>query len=879
MSLSLYRKKRSFKTTSEPEGGKSSGAKLRFVVQKHDASHLHYDFRLEMEGVLKSWAVPKGPSLDPSVKRLAMMVEDHPYDYRNFEGIIPEGNYGAGTVIVWDEGTYEPAVAEAKDKRSQEKQLLAELKKKRLKIRLHGKKLHGDFALFKTGYGADNAWLLTKLEDKYASAEDITEKDRSVVSKRTLAQVEKAAGVVRVKKAAVKAKTKKTANAKAAKTRFAAKKNEEAEQTGDIGKMIAAAPRASFPAVFKPMLATRVAEPFDGQDWIYEIKWDGYRAVAYLKGSKVNIYSRNLLSFNEKFGPVADALRELKTDAVFDGEIVALDETDKPNFQLLQNHAAGEAHFAYYVFDVVWYDGKDLSELPLLERKQILRSILPEEHPVIRYSSHIENTGKDFFEVAVRHGLEGIMAKRSTSAYTKNQRSGEWLKIKNDQRLEAIICGFTKPRNSRSYFGAVILGKYKGSKLEYIGHSGSGFNESALKEMYARFKPLITEKCPFDKVPKTNMPVTWLKPQLVCEVKFTEWTGENILRHPIFLGLREDKKAANEKNEKVIQAPTRSKARPAGPAAKSAAAIPEDEKEAVVTVKGHSLKFTNLNKLYWTAEKITKRDLLNYYTAIAPYIMPYMKDRPQSLNRHPDGIDKPNFFQKNMGEHAPDWISTLPFTSDSDRKPTNYLVCKTEADLLYMASQGCIEMNPWHSRVNKVDYPDWCVIDLDPDTNTFNKVIETAQVVKQVLDSIGADSYCKTSGSTGLHIYIPLGAKYTYDQSRLLAQLVVQMVQAELPSFTSIERTPSKRKGKIYLDYLQNKTTQTIAAPYSLRPKPGAPVSAPLHWEEVTKGLKIKDHNIRNIFDRLKETGDIFKPVLGKGIDMKKALQKIEALQ
>jgi bifunctional non-homologous end joining protein LigD len=879
MSLSLYRKKRTFKSTSEPTGGQSSGAKLRFVIQKHDASHLHYDFRLEMEGVLKSWAVPKGPSLDPSVKRLAMMVEDHPYDYRNFEGIIPEGNYGAGTVIVWDEGFYEPADAEGPGKKTQEKQLLAELKRKRLKIRLHGKKLKGDFALFKTGYGAENAWLLTKLDDKYASDEDITIKDKSVVTRRTLAQVEKAAGVVRVKKSAAKSKPqgRETAAAPGRKKSATAKPDADDQPDAKPAALLSAAPKAAFPAIFKPMLATRVATPFDGEDWIYEIKWDGYRAVAYLKKSKVNIYSRNLLSFNEKFAPVVQTLRELKTEAVFDGEIVALDETDKPNFQLLQNHAAEESRFAYYVFDLVWYNGKDLTGLPLLDRKNVLLDILPADHPVIRYSSHIERTGKDFFEVAVKHGLEGIMAKRATSNYVKNQRSGEWLKIKNDQRLEAIICGFTKPRNSRSYFGAVILGRYKGSTLEYIGHSGSGFNEVTLKKMHALFKPLITDKCPFAKVPKTNMPVTWLKPELVCEVKFTEWTGENILRHPIFLGLREDKKAANEKNEKVIQAPARSKTTTTAPA-KKAGGIPAEEKEAVVTVKGHHLKFTNLDKLYWPKEKITKRDLLNYYTAIAPYILPYMKDRPQSLNRHPDGIDKPNFFQKNMGDTAPDWITTLPFTSDSDNKKTNYLVCKGEAELLYMASQGCIEMNPWHSRVGKVDYPDWCVIDLDPDTNTFNKVIETALMVKQVLDSIEVDSYCKTSGSTGLHIYIPLGAKYTYDQSRMLAQLIVQLVQAELPSFTSIERSPSKRKGKIYLDYLQNKTTQTIAAPYSLRPKPGAPVSTPLHWEEVTNGLRIKDHNMHNIFERLKETGDIFKPVLGKGINLREALANIERL-
>ena len=381
------------------------------------------------------------------------------------------------------------------------------------------------------------------------------------------------------------------------------------------------------------------------------------------------------------------------------------------------------------------------------------------------------------------------------------------------------------------------------------------------------------------------MPVTWLKPELVCEVKFAEWTSEKILRQPIFIGLREDKKAINEKNEKVVKAPVKKKNAAApvkpGTARKKTTApvrISGEAKEEKVIVEGHELTFTNLSKIYWPAEKITKRDILNYYTQMAPYILPYMINRPQSLNRHPDGIDRPNFFQKNMGEHAPGWITTFPFTGDKGKTPTNYLVCKGEAELLYMASQGCIEMNPWHSRIPDIEFPDWCVIDLDPDTNTFDKVIETANMVKQVLDNIGVEGYCKTSGSTGLHIYVPLGAKYTYDQSRMLAELVVTLVHNELPRFTSLERSPAKRKGKIYLDYLQNKTTQTIAAPYSLRPKPGAPVSTPLQWEEVKKGLRIKDHNINNALARVKETGDIFKPVLGKGADLKKAIKKIESL-
>lgn len=891
MSLTLYRKKRTFHSTTEPEGGKNTGASLHFVVQKHDASHLHYDFRLEMNGVLKSWAVPKGPSLDPSVKRLAMMVEDHPYDYREFEGIIPEGNYGAGTVIVWDEGTYEPAEEDTAGKKTQEKTLLAAVKKNRLRFILHGKKLKGEFALVKTHTGAENAWLLMKIKDRYASEKDITLRQRSVLSGKTIEQVQKNADKVwKGGKAVTNKKTTVQPREKIAREKNNRKENGMAaagkKEDKAVSEILAHCPEAGFPKRFKPMLATRVAEAFDGKNWLYEIKWDGYRAVAYLHKGKVQVYSRNLVSFNSKFAQVTEALAAWNETCVIDGEIVALDENGQPSFQMLQNHQRQQdKQFAYYVFDIIWYNGKSLTALGLLKRKTILESILPPDHPVIRYSSHVEEKGKDFFQVSVKHGLEGIMAKKCDSVYIKGHRSSEWLKIKNDHRMEAIICGFTKPRNSRNYFGAVILGKYTGNELVYIGHSGSGFTEKGLREMYDKFKPLVRKRPPFAQEPKTNMPVTWLKPELVCEVKFTEWTSDHILRHPIFLGLREDKKAADEKNENVIKAPVdKKKTAPAKKAApvKRKLSVEKPSKqiqidpeagEQIITVKRHDLKLTNLNKRYWPKEKITKRDLLQYYADISSYIMPYMKDRPQSLNRHPNGITQPGFFHKNMPETAPDWIDIYPYKSDSDNKTTHYLVCRNEASLLYMASLGCIEMNPWHSRVPDTDYPDWCVIDLDPDTNSFNQVIETAQVVRQVLQSAGAEGYCKTSGSTGLHIYIPLGAKYTYDQSRMLAQLVVQRVHAELPKFTSLERSPSKRKGKIYLDYLQNKTTQTIAAPYSLRPKPGAPVSTPLHWDEVVKGLKIKDHNIHNIFDRLKSMGDIFNPVLGKGVDMGRILK------
>ena len=556
MGLALYKKKRSFDKTPEPSGKKTAaGNELRFVIQKHDASHLHYDFRLEMGGVLKSWAVPKGPSTDPDVKRLAMMVEDHPYDYRNFEGIIPKGNYGAGTVMIWDEGTYEPADIENK---SPEKNLLQQLKSGKLKFILNGSKLKGEFALVKSHGRGENEWLLMKLKDKYASSTDITQKDKSSRSKKTLAQIASTSKNFYKSNRAASNSSNKIKKEKPTKP---TKKNAEQKPDEEIKHLLEKCRKSPLPADIKPMLATLVDTPFADDQWLYEIKWDGYRAVSYLYNGIIEIRSRNNLSFNNKFKPIVDALKDWNINAVIDGEIIAADQKGHANFQQLQGFAknGGEANLIYYVFDLIWYDGKRVADLPLIERKQILKNICPEDNAVIKYSDHIIGNGKAFFEEALKQGLEGVMAKKIDSEYITAFRSRNWLKIKNSKNLEAIICGFTKPRRSRQFFGAIILGRYEGDKLIYIGHSGSGFDEKGLKDMYKKFQPLISNKCPFAVKPKTNMPVTWLKPKLVCEVKYSEWTEEKNLRHPIFVGLREDKTAADEKNEKIVHPPSKKK--------------------------------------------------------------------------------------------------------------------------------------------------------------------------------------------------------------------------------------------------------------------------------------------------------------------------------
>jgi len=881
MSLTKYKEKRNFKESPEPTGGKPDSGKLRFVIQKHDASHLHYDFRLEMDGVLKSWAVPKGPSTDPEIKRLAMMVEDHPYDYRNFEGIIPDG-YGAGTVIIWDEGFYEPADSNGMSKQAMEKLLLKGIGQGKLHFKLKGKKLKGEYALVKTSGRGENSWLLFKVKDQYASKEDITLKDKSVISKKTLAQVEKTSTNFYQSNKAGKKK-----NAAAAKEKPAKAKSKSRSPVK--GK------KAAFPSTLSPMLATLVDKPFHQDGWQYEVKWDGYRTIAFCNKNKVELKSRNNKSFNEKFYAVHQALKQWNLQAVVDGEIVVLDENGKSDFGKLQNwRSEADGDLFYCVFDLLWYQGRELMSLPLSERKAQLVQLLP-ENGIIRLSESFEVDGIEFFETVKKLGLEGLIAKKSDSLYLPGIRTKEWLKIKANKRQEMVIGGYTKNNDSSKQFSSLLLGFFENGKLVYTGKVGTGFNDKQQSEMLKQFRPLISKKVPFTETPNVNKPsrfrpdppkaeAVWLKPELVCEVSYTEMTTDGIMRHPSFEGMRIDKKAKEVTREKPLHTKAvtergKSQSKILKPVAKGDRKTflnPKDNLQ-VRKVNGHEIKFNNLDKIYWPKEKITKRDMLNYYYQVAPYILPYLKGRPQSMNRHPNGITGESFYFKDVTGTAPEWIETFNYRSPSDNRLRKYLVAKDEASLLYMGTLGCIEMNPWHSKADNEDYPDWCIIDLDPAGQTFDQVIEAARVTKDVLDGLDVPSYPKTSGSTGIHVYIPMGAKYTYEQSKEFARVVATLVHQQIPKFTSIERVVKARKGKMYLDFLQNRSQATVAAPYSLRPKPGATVSMPLHWEEVKKGLKMTDFNIYNSLDRIKSEGDIFKPVLGKGINLEKVISKFNS--
>jgi len=863
-----YFKKRSFSKTPEPKGKKVArkAGKLKFVVQEHHATALHYDFRLEMEGVLKSWAVPKGPSMNPHDHHLAIQTEDHPYDYRNFEGVIPEHNYGAGNVIIWDEGWYEPR-AEDGDEAS----LLRDLKKGHVTFIMHGKKLQGEFALIKMPHAKeDNAWLLIKKGDEFASEADVTQQDESVRSHRKV------------------------------------------DDLGAHNKLpdLSDFPKVTKPWTVKPMLCTLVDEPFDRDDYLFEIKWDGYRAIGTKYGRDVQLYSRNQNDFVAKFPPVVGALRELSHDVILDGEVVVVDGDGRAHFEWLQGYGkVPHGHLQYHVFDILWCDGRDVRSMPLLHRKALLQAILPSAQTgVLRYSDHVTGAGLKLFHAMQKRGLEGMVAKNANSEYREDVRGQDWLKVKTHLRQEVVIGGYTEPRGGRQYLGSLLVGTYEDGELVYRGHSGGGIPDEQRKSLQARLARIERKTSPFSTEPKPNAPVHWVRPELVCEMEFSEWTSEGSMRHPEFKGLRDDKEPKEVHKEKakkpgirvsqrsvpsdsptVLGGDQNGSERPdhSKPTHSDASSTPSStppktvgDERGVERRRQRPLPFepSHLDKIFFPKHKYTKGDLFEYYTAAAEFILPYLADRPLSLNRMPDGVKGPSFFQKN-NPHLPDWVPSTNIFSESNNEDLHWIVGGSLETLLYIVQLGSIEVNPWNSRVGKLDHPDWIVIDLDPEGVTFNDVIAVAQTVHEVCEQWHIPAYPKTSGKTGIHIFIPMGAKYTYEQAKNLAHLIVLEVNKRQPKITSVERMPAKRKHKIYLDFLQNREGQTLAAPYSVRPTPEASVSMPLHWDEVKKGLDPMDFTIKNAARRLSRTGDLWKPVLGKGIDLAQVLKRIESSQ
>lgn len=856
MALNLYRKKRNFGETPEPSSGKEkSSAKLTFVVQRHDASHLHYDFRLEMDGVLKSWAVPKGPSMKAGERRLAVHVEDHPLAYGKFYGEIPEGNYGAGIVEIWDNGTYAPL--EPEPSKSAEKLLLHQYYKGDLKFVLKGKYLKGAFALVRMNDGTDKNWLLIKKSDEHA------------VKSYNIASIDP-----------VKPFTKKKAPKSKEKNKASEKKESKVspdQETDAEPELPKTAIEKAWERLKKPMLATLASKHEDNPDWMYEPKYDGYRAVTKINKGKAEIVSRNGNPFNRQYQPLVPELEKFEDDLILDGEIVIEDKNGISNFQLLQNYTTTKKGvLRYYVFDILYLNGYPVTELPFTQRRELLEAVFAKVKLTnIQPSPIVREDGKELMERLTKLGYEGIIAKESNSPYFPGMRSNSWLKLKNQQSLEAIICGYTAPQNSRKFFGSLILGTHDKGKLVYIGNCGTGFTEATLKELHQQFEQLKISKSPFDVTPKMSGQKgkpTWIKPELVCNVSFANWTADKHLRVPVFMGLRTDKNQAEVMKDNDTKATVKRVKKPASEKK-------YEENDIELSINGKKLKLTNRNKVYFPESGTTKGEIIDYYRKISKWILPYLKNRPESLNRHPNGITKPGFYQKDMDtDQIPEWVRTEKQYSKSNEEYLDYLICDNEATLVYMANLGCIEINPWHSTFDRPDDPDYMIMDLDPGEIGFKEVVRTALKIRDVCTEIGIETFCKTSGATGLHVYIPLKKRYTYDEIKLFGELLATAVQQQLPDTTSIERTVSKRRDKIYIDFLQNRKGQTIAAAYSVRPKPGATVSTPLEWVEVNERLDPKEFTIYTIFDRLKEKGDLWKGVLGKGADIGKALGKLEEI-
>lgn len=846
-SLDEYRRKRRFRRTPEPSGNRAGKPELQprskrqrvpggdsFVVQKHAARRLHYDFRLEIDGVLKSWAVPKGPSLKPGDKRLAVQTEDHPLEYADFEGVIPEGQYGAGTVMVWDRGAFSAVGGAPADQ---------QLGRGELKFVLHGQKLRGGFVLVKLRRAEKgNDWLLIKHKDEAADAAwNIDDHEGSVLSGRTLAEITEGLP--------------------------AGHRPSPAELEG--------ARKGPLPARLSPMLATLVERPFSDPDWVFEIKWDGVRALAVVDEGRLELRSRTGRVVTQQYPELGVLPSRLRvTRAVADGEIVVLDPGGRSDFERLQSRMnvsrpspalQQQAPVAYYLFDLLYCDGYDLRRAPLVERKRLLRRLLEPRDP-IRYSDHQAEEGRELFRLAREQGLEGIVGKHAGSPYT-GARSPYWVKFKVTQALDAVVGGWTEPRGARDYFGALLLGLYERGKLHFIGGAGSGFSQKTRAAIHGQLRKLHSQRCPFLAVPETKEPAHWVEPSLVVQVQFGGWTQERRLRQPVFRGLRRDLQPAECQLE--AEAPA---AGPPAAAPTIASRLLADrtaiEKElfagraenVAIDMGGKRLRLTNLNKVYFPESAITKRHLLAYYYRMADRVLPFLRERPLVLRRYPEGTAGESFFQKEAGEAVPEWMETVGVYSEERREVIRYFVANDRAALLYLTNLGCIDHNPWASRRDNLEQPDYAVFDLDPSEGTeFSTVVAVGQAVWKKLQELGLTVFLKTSGATGLHLYVPLERRYSYEQVRTFAEIVARLVAATEPERVTQERAPGKRaRGKVYIDVFQNAYGRPVAAPYVVRAFAKAPVSAPLAPKELRASLRPERFHLKSIFTRLEKHGDLW---------------------
>jgi bifunctional non-homologous end joining protein LigD len=803
VNLQEYNKKRDFSKTPEPEGEINTIDSYRFVVQRHSARRLHYDLRLEINGSLKSWAVPKGPSMNTDDKRLAVRTEDHPVDYLYFQGNIPAGNYGAGKMVIWDSGTF------SVDRSELDLPANEQLNKGNLKLIFSGVNIKGKFSLIKTGnHNGSEQWLLIKKKDNYA----------------TMLNYDAEALLL---------------NAENPKT---------ASKTIETNTIV------------QPMLASSTKEIFNHPQWIYELKWDGYRILAHLTKTSVVLQSRNGINLNAKFPALVKDLETIEHECILDGELVVLNKDGVSQFGELQQYPNTTGVLRFYVFDMLYLNGHSMLELPLIDRKSLIPDLV-EGLDITHYCDHIEAMGTALYQKAKEVGMEGVIAKHKDATYTPGARSEKWLKIKFQETIDAFICGYTDSVGGTEPFGSLILGIRENEKINYIGNCGSGFSEKFRSELVKLFEVYRSNQNPFKK--KLNLKgrkPNWMVPTLKCEIAYAERTKNGLLRHPVFKRLLNQPIA-----EQIFLAP-------------KTKLIVSPSRE-ILKIDGLPVPISNIDKLYWPESKMTKYDLIDYYLQVSQWMLPHLIDRPQSLHRHPNGITEDGFYQKD-NEVVPEWMQTVIIYSKSSDRNIEFLLCQNTASLIYMANLGCIEINPWNSSLGKLDFPDYGIIDLDPPKGMdFKNVIIIAKEFKSILDMAEIKGYCKTSGSKGLHIYLPMGAKYTYEEVRNFIKLLCHFVEQRQPSIATMERRIHSRDGKIYLDYLQNRKGQTIASVYSVRPLANAPVSIPIEWDELTEALSPQKFNLKNSIKRLEQKGDLFNPLLSASFDIEKALKKLENIE
>jgi bifunctional non-homologous end joining protein LigD len=886
MPLEEYRRKRDFAITPEPPPAVVTGQTGRFVIQRHRATRLHYDFRLEIDGVLVSWAVPKGPTLDPSIRRMAVHVEDHPIEYFDFEGVIPAKQYGAGDVIVWDWGTWEPEAPTLDPKRAVEDG--------ELKFRIDGQKVKGRFTIVRTGGRgrrseafADDSdqWLLIHKRDEHAQAGwDAEDHPQSVKTGRTNDEVKANRDAVWISQAPAAVA--------------------EIDLTG--------ANTEAMPGPIEPMAATLATKPFRDEDWLFEIKWDGFRVQAHVDHGKIRTFTRNLNDAGTYFpGLLAAPSKWIEADqAIVDGEVVALDEDGRPDFSLLQTKLGQKAPggLAYQTFDLLYLDGRSLLDVPLEDRKRLLRSVL-KEHPRVRYASHIETEGITFFEAARSMGVEGMVAKLRRSRYEPGRRSTAWLKVKIRPEQELVVGGWTPGQGNARDLGALAVGVYEGGELRFAGKVGSGFTGGIRQDLLGRLKPLAQEDPPFDPPPPKDYrgrwggelkDVTWVRPELVIRAELGGWTRDGVVRQAAFKGIETERDPATVTREMAVatpsavkeaeaalppieeQSPTKEASMPKAAATKratpAAGGVTDDElstltsmpKEGVWRVAGRDLKVTNLDKPLFEGrdgeDPITKRELIAYFARIAPTMLPHLAERPLNLHRFPNGAGGQGFWQKDMPETTPGWLRIwheTGFNEREDRKPNKHLIAEEPAALCWLGNQASFEIHAWTGKLPEPWAPTFAYIDVDPgDKTTWEETLHLTRLYRTALEHLGVRGYPKTTGKRGIQVWIPIEhGRYAFEDTSAWVEKVSRAVGAAAPDLVSWEWAKAERKGRARLDYTQNASIKTLVAPYSVRPAAGAPVSAPITWEELDDpDLRPDRWTIRDIIERVERVGDLFAP-------------------